>query len=204
LLRWILQSLRSLGWQSEDSSQDEANSMTTSSDAPAVFLRPMRLEDLDQVHVIDGLSFSLPWPASAFRYELVENPHSLVLVAELEMPDGERRIAGMVVVWQILDEAHVATIAVHPDFRGQHIGRSLLVAALKDAIRQGAKSATLEVRANNAVAQSLYRSLRFDVVGRRPRYYRDNNEDALLMTVDFRPYGEKGEAFVQWLDEQSL
>jgi ribosomal-protein-alanine N-acetyltransferase len=92
-------------------------------------------------------------------------------------------VVGVIVVWLIEDEAHIATISIHPDYRGQGISRELLAAALLESIRQGTVLATLEVRANNLIAQALYRKFRFDVAGRRARYYRDNQEDALIMTV---------------------
>jgi ribosomal-protein-alanine N-acetyltransferase len=72
---------------------------------------------------------------------------------------------------------------VHPDFRGLGISRELLAAALIDAIQQGTRQATLEVRAGNEIALRLYRRFRFEVVGLRPRYYQDNHEDALIMTA---------------------
>ena len=90
----------------------------------------------------------------------------------------------MIVLWMILDEGHIATIAVHPDYRGRGIGQHLLVTAIIAAIQKGAQSATLEVRANNLIAQQLYRRFGFVVVGNRPHYYRDNNEDALIMTLN--------------------
>jgi ribosomal-protein-alanine N-acetyltransferase len=151
----------------------------------AVHMRPMRLEDIDAVIQIDRLSFSLPWPASAFRYELVDNPTSLLWVAEVDTPEGGRCVVGAVVVWMILDEAHIATLAVHPDYRRQGISRRLLATVLRQAIERGADLATLEVRANNLAAQALYKQFRFEIVGRRPRYYQDNFEDALIMTVEF-------------------
>lgn len=180
---------------------EDLNSLpiTPSSDKAAgdVKIRSMRMEDLEQVRVLDRLSFTLPWPESAFRYELLENPHSLLWVAEASGP--EARIAGVVVVWLILDEAHIATIAVHPDNRRKGIGARLLAEALKGAILNGSLNATLEVRAQNAGAQSLYRRFHFEIVGRRPRYYRDNNEDALLMTVDLTRPAESGGIDLEWL-----
>ena len=133
----------------------------------------MTLEDVPQVHQIDRLSFSMPWPENAFRYELSQTSYSLCRVAEAGLPDGSQLVVAEMVVWLILDEAHIATIAVHPDYRGQGISRQLLVAVLCECIRRGAHLATLEVRANNLVAQALYRRFRFEVAGRRPRYYRD-------------------------------
>src|SRR5512140_1346880 len=103
-------------------------------------IRRMTLEDVPAVHEIDTLSFSLPWPERSFRFELTENPVSRCWVAEV---DG--RIAAMLVLWFIIDEAHVATIAVHPDFRRQGIGEQILLCALRSAQAEGARRAFLEV-----------------------------------------------------------
>jgi ribosomal-protein-alanine N-acetyltransferase len=144
------------------------------------------------------MSFSMPWPVSAYNYELNENPLSLLWVAETGSPDHDRRIVGLVVIWLILDEAHIATIAVHPDYRGQGIARRLVRVALKEAILKGMGEATLEVRANNLAAQNLYRRFGFEIVGQRPRYYRDNNEDAIIMTVS-----NLGQAYLDWLEKET-
>jgi ribosomal-protein-alanine N-acetyltransferase len=100
----------------------------------------------------------------------------------------------MIVVWMILDEAHIATIAVDPAYRGRAIGQRLMADGLQAAIGKGAVEATLEVRAGNLSAQRLYQRFRFEVVGKRPRYYRDNGEDALIMTVS-----RLGPAYLAWL-----
>jgi ribosomal-protein-alanine N-acetyltransferase len=160
----------------------------------------MRAEDLDQAVMLDCMSFSLPWPANAYLNEL-NNTGGKVWVAErvLEAPleyrspfpapvadfvqlAGARAVIGVIVVWLIVDEAHIATLAVHPELRRQGIARKLLCVALKEAAEDGMLSALLEVRAGNEAAQGLYRKFGFEVVGRRPRYYQDNFEDALLMT----------------------
>jgi ribosomal-protein-alanine N-acetyltransferase len=146
-------------------------------------IRTMRSDDLEQVVAIDKMSFSMPWPISSYRYELFENPLSLLWVAEAARDGVQPRVIGMVVVWLVMDEAHIATIAVHPEYRGRGIAKDMLKIALDEVIRRGMHSATLEVRAGNIIAQRLYSRFGFQVVGRRPRYYRDNDEDALIMTV---------------------
>ncbi|RPI31403.1 MAG: ribosomal-protein-alanine N-acetyltransferase [Chloroflexota bacterium] len=146
-------------------------------------IRWMEVGDLPQVHAIDELSFTLPWPANSYRYEILENPASLLWVAETMPEEGERQVVGMIVVWLIVDEAHIATIAVLPEFRRLGIGRALLAVALRESYKKGATSATLEVRAHNLAAQQLYQDFGFDVAGRRQGYYQDNREDALLMTL---------------------
>lgn len=148
-----------------------------------IIIRPMRIEDLTLVHQIDCLSFSLPWPPNAFRYELLENKNSRLWVAEIEAHDRVGVVVGAIVVWLVVDEAHIATLAVHPDYRRRGIATKLLRTALQECARLGMRSATLEVRAGNLEAQALYRRFGFDVVGRRRAYYQDNHEDALIMTV---------------------
>jgi ribosomal-protein-alanine N-acetyltransferase len=155
----------------------------------------MREDDLEAVQAIDRLSFSLPWPDSAFRYELLDNTQSFLHVAEIVEAEGSPRVVGAAVIWMVLDEAHIATIAVHPDYRQRGIARQLMVDILKESYRRGAELVTLEVRQNNLPAQMLYRRFRFDVVGHRPHYYQDNHEDALIMTLK-----ELNQAYIEWLD----
>jgi ribosomal-protein-alanine N-acetyltransferase len=164
-------------------------------------IRRMRAEDLDQAVLLDCMSFSLPWPPSAYLNELNNTGgHAWVAdqalgapleykspfpvpVADFVQPAGARAVVGVIVVWLIVDEAHIATLAVHPEMRRQGIARKLLCVALREAAEDGMLSALLEVRAGNEAAQDLYRKFDFEVVGRRPRYYQDNHEDAILMTL---------------------
>jgi len=144
---------------------------------PAV--RAMTLTDIPAVVEIDRLSFPIPWSERSYRVELTENPSSHLFVAE----DGQRRVAGYGGFWLVVDEAHISTLAVHPELRGRGIGELLLAAMLSEASRLGAGMATLEVRVSNRNAIQLYSEFGFAVVGRRPNYYRDNGEEALLMTL---------------------
>lgn len=147
---------------------------------PLLQIRPMHLEDVPRVVQIDQLSFSMPWPEKSYRFELTQNPGSRSWVAECADP---LQVVGMIVLWLIIDEAHIATIAVHPDYRRQGIAASLLATALQSALQSQMAQATLEVRAGNLAAQALYQNFGFKVAGVRPRYYRDNNEDAWIMTL---------------------
>jgi ribosomal-protein-alanine N-acetyltransferase len=156
----------------------------------------MKLEDIPRVHEIDVLSFPLPWPEKSFLFELTQNPSTLALVAEVVLSDTKQVVIGMSVVWIVVDEAHIATIAIHPEFRGNGYGKKLLVETLRQAIQRGAVLATLEVRENNSLAQQMYRNFGFKIVGRRPHYYKDNNEDAIIMTLD-----RMGSAYFTWLDK---
>lgn len=144
----------------------------------SIMIRRMTLDDLAVVVQLDRISFSLPWPERSFRFELTDNPASRCWVAVLD-----RRIVGMVVAWLLVDEVHIATIATHPDFRRQGIGGRLLAHTLRRAMEEGARSSFLEVRESNRVAQEMYRRFGFEATGRKRRYYRDNDEDAILMSL---------------------
>ena len=139
----------------------------------------MKVEDLPAVHVIERESFSTPWPAHAYQHELETNRLAHYIVAR--HGDG---IVGFAGLWLLVDEAHVTTFATRRTWRRQGIGERLLLALLDLAASRGAHEATLEVRPSNAPARRLYEKYGFKVVGLRPRYYSDNNEDALIMTTD--------------------
>ncbi len=146
----------------------------------SVVIRRMTPADVPAVSQIDRMSFSLPWPEHSFQYEVSENRVSRCWVAESD----DKRIAAMIVSWIIVDEMHIATIATHPEFRRQGIGERILRQALVDGRQSGARMAFLEVREANEAAQAMYRKFGFHATGRRPRYYRDNGEDAILMTLE--------------------
>ena len=157
----------------------------------------MTLLDIPQVHAVDRQSFNLPWPEKSYQYELTQNPNSILWVAEAlpDQPGLTPRIVGMIVVWFIVDEAHIAALEVHPEFRRRGLSKKLLALGLKVAIQLGAIESTLEVRESNLAAQKLYEKFGFREVGRRLHYYRDNNEDAVLMTVK-----DLGTAYLSWLE----
>jgi ribosomal-protein-alanine N-acetyltransferase len=134
--------------------------------------------DLPVVAELDQISFSQPWPPEAFTLELA-NRNSRCWVAEVE-----ERVVAALVIWRVLDEAHIATIAVHPDFRQRGIGKALLKTGMDAAYAEGARIYHLEVRAGNLAAQKMYTDFGYEIVGRRPKYYQDNGEDALLLTLN--------------------
>jgi [ribosomal protein S18]-alanine N-acetyltransferase len=144
-----------------------------------VSIESMQIADLEAVHEIERLSFRTPWPSHAYRTELETNRLALYLVA---------RVDGAVVayggMWMMADEAHITTFAVAPDRRRQRLGERLLLALLDLASAFHAHEATLEVRLSNLPARRLYEKYGFRPVGLRPRYYSDDNEDALIMTTE--------------------
>jgi len=178
---------------------------------PATFLiRPMTLDDLPQVSEIDREAFPTAWPLTAYRRELEENRLARYLVAVRRGPGAEpnpsrvaggwwtwpRRllkreeiaaselVTGFVGLWLLHGEAHITTIAVREAFRRRGIGERLLIATIDLALEHHQEVVTLECRVSNWPARALYEKYGFRVVGIRPRYYSDNNEDALIMTTD--------------------
>jgi ribosomal-protein-alanine N-acetyltransferase len=93
-------------------------------------------------------------------------------------------IIGFAGLWLMVDEAHITTIAMHPDFRRHGLGEFMLASLIDIAYDIGARWVTLEVRVSNHVAQNLYRKYGFHEKGIRERYYSDNQEDALIMWTD--------------------
>ena len=148
---------------------------------PPVSLRVERMAvgDLDAVQEIERRSFRTPWPAHAYRTELETNRLATYLVARI---DG--RVVGYGGMWVMVDEAHITTFAVDPDFRRRRIGERLLLALIDHARTRNAREATLEVRLSNLPARRLYEKYGFRPVGLRPRYYSDDSEDALIMTTE--------------------
>ncbi len=148
-----------------------------------VTFRPMTIDDEPQVKDLDVISFKTPWPSDAFRYELMESNNSICWVAEMRSSSDLPEIVGSVIVWLILDEAHVATLAIKPEYRGLGIARRLLALTLKVCMEKGATQSLLEVRRSNVDALHLYFGLGYEIAGIRPGYYADNHEDALLLTL---------------------
>jgi [ribosomal protein S18]-alanine N-acetyltransferase len=139
----------------------------------------MEMKDIPEVVEIDRSSFTLPWTERSYKYEVGENKGARCWVTTVD-----ERVAAMMVLWIIVDEAHIATIATHPHYRRRGLAGRMLTRALVSAREEGAKRALLEVRARHAVAQKIYCDIGFVEVGRRPKYYHDNDEDAMLMTLN--------------------
>lgn len=149
-------------------------------------LEPMRLHDVPAVAALERKVFPTPWPASAFVYDLSHNPHSHYHVLRRVAPYGRSPLPGLMGYggyWLAADEAHVGTLAVHPQWRGRGLGELLFSAMVREARQAGAAILTLEVRESNQAARGLYAKYGLEVTGRRRAYYTDNGEDALIMTV---------------------
>jgi ribosomal-protein-alanine N-acetyltransferase len=165
---------------------------------------PMTPDDLDEIMPLERRCFADPWTRRMYLNDLTTNELATYLTlrrggAEMrgrgEGRSPEDGLAGspdpLVPVssilayggfWLMLDEAHIATIASHPERRGCGLGLWMMLALLDAALARGAARSTLEVRAGNLPARRLYEKLGYEVAGLRKTYYRDG-EDGLIMTT---------------------
>jgi len=141
-----------------------------------VITRKMTVEDIDRVYEIETQSFKTPWTKDAFYKEIVENTLAEYLV--LTLNDEVIGYGGM---WLIMDEIHITNIALAPENRGKGYSSVLVAALIKFGKERRFNHMTLEVRVSNHVAISLYEKFGFVGVGKRPKYYVDSGEDALVM-----------------------
>lgn len=155
------------------------------------YVEPMQQSDVPTVASIERMVFTLPWSSHAFGYELRSNPMSHYFVARVRAapssPNGQgldASVIGYGGFWMMLDEAHICTLGVHPNWRRHGAGELLLATMIRQATALNANVVTLEVRVSNMPAQRLYEKYGFRPVGVRKGYYSDNHEDALIMTTD--------------------
>ncbi len=155
-----------------------------------VQVTPLTMDDLDAVMALEPLCFALPWPRSAYRYELTQNPNGYYLALRphpsLSTGNGPGPLPQLLAYggfWKLYEEAHICTIASHPAYRGRGLGEWLLLHLLGLAQAVEAEIATLEVRVSNLAARHLYERTGFIQTGMRRHYYSDNGEDALIMTT---------------------
>jgi len=141
-------------------------------------IRPMTRHDVTAVTQVDQKCFPLPWSANAFLAE-IGNLSACYLVAHVDTT-----LAGYIGAWIVMDEVHITTLGVEPAWRRQGVADRLLAALLAEAVRRGARRASLEVRVSNLQARRLYEKYGFRAVGRRNRYYTDNGEDAVVMWIE--------------------
>lgn len=144
---------------------------------------PMQPDDLPAVLDLERRCFPSPWSEGTYRQELRNHMASYWVgragVAHPPTPP----VLSYAGLWLLGEEAHVTTIAVHPDWRRRHLGEWTLLRLLAAARDAGADLVTLEVRVANAPAIALYHKLGFVTVGLRRGYYRDTGEDARLLTL---------------------
>lgn len=133
--------------------------------------------DLDGVLEIEHASFNNPTTREWYEGELGRPEVCFIYV--LRLP--ERAVAGFCTFWRVADQIHINNFAIHPNYRGQGLGRLLLDWVLAEADTLGAPNATLEVRRSNSAALRLYDAAGFEVTAVRPSYYTQPIEDALVL-----------------------
>jgi len=143
---------------------------------PTVHVLPMRRRHVRQVLRIEQQVYPRPWSASLFHSELALRSTRAYYIARIG-----RELVGYAGLMMTVDDGHVTTIAVDPEWHRHKIGTRLLLVLAREAISRGAASLTLEVRMSNRGAQELYRQFGFAPVGVRKNYYQEVNEDALVM-----------------------
>ena len=136
----------------------------------------MGIEDIDDVMVVEKLSFKIPWSRNALTEEVTNNKFAKYIVAKVN-----GRVVGYAGMWKVCDEGHITNIAVHPEYRRQGIGNKLVENLILIAEEEGISRMTLEVRRGNCAAQNMYKKHGFVEEGFRKAYYADNGEDAIIM-----------------------
>ncbi|MGA7577956.1 MAG: ribosomal protein S18-alanine N-acetyltransferase [Desulfobaccales bacterium] len=155
--------------------------------SPGLTIREAGLTDLKSVFAIEKESFPTPWSRWTFLAELNQSlGHFLVAGPSPPLP---WELWGYIVFWLVADEMHLLNLAVHPEKRRRGVARFLLQEALRRSRTLGAKAAWLEVRPSNIPALALYASFGFREVGRRPGYYQDTREDAILLVLEWEEEG---------------
>lgn len=140
----------------------------------------IHIVELAQEHVapiaeLEKICFSDPWSENSIAYELTSRLSYWLVAVE------EGQVVGYIGSQSVLGESDMMNVAVHPDHRRKGIAEALIV-ALSDCLKQRDNVClTLEVRASNVPAIALYDKLGFQQVGRRPNYYRNPKEDALIL-----------------------
>ena len=146
--------------------------------------RKMRITQMTSAHVaqvaeLEKICFSDPWSEKSVASELT-NPLSLWLVAL----DGET-VAGYIGSQSVMGESDMMNVAVHPNHRRQGVAETLVTELVSALEEKGNHCLTLEVRATNAPAISLYEKLGFEKIGLRRNYYRNPKEDALILRKEW-------------------
>jgi len=151
-------------------------------------ITPMQASDLDDVMEIEKHAFGSQWARRVFQEEL-EREWARIDVVRRRDDAGNSRVVAFCNYWVVRDEIHLLNIATLPETRRQGQASLLLAHMLEVAERQHCHYITLEVRRSNDAAIALYERFGFVAVGVRPKYYAENNEDAIVMTLE-TPGGE--------------
>ncbi len=158
-------------------------------------LKPVTPENLDAVLALDKICFGRLWSLETYQREL-DSPYCDLL--GLFSNCSPEKLLAMGCFWSVLEEAHVTILAVSPQYQHQGLGQATLYFLLKSAYDRGLERATLEVRVSNLPAISLYQKFGFKTAGKRPGYYQDNGEDALILWLNGMQKPEFQTTLAQW------
>ena len=159
--------------------------MSSRSDPPAdIRIRRMAAEDIPEVLAIASDALLTPWTERMFVKEL-RLSFSRNYVA-LSGPGATGTAAGFITFWVIADEVQLHGMAVRRDLRRRGVASRLFLTMIREALDQGAGTGTLEVRQANEPARKLYEKFGWRVTARRPSYYHDTGEDALIMSAELK------------------
>lgn len=175
-------------------------------------IQPLRVTHLPGILELDKLCFGGWWNLAHYQWELdhpasyflvmttpselisapnspnspnsPENPLNDPLNDSLNNSPQNEVVIGIGGFWQVLEEAHINILAIHPQYQGQGLGKLLLSKLLCQAKNLGLERATLEVRASNHVALVMYQKFGFQEAGRRPNYYPDNSEEGVILWMN--------------------
>jgi [ribosomal protein S18]-alanine N-acetyltransferase len=190
----------------------------------SLILRYMKSTDIPSVMEIETASFTPSWGEHSFHFEINESRVSYMVVLSdatqrpaqglrrwwealrgvADPQETRERIMSFGGLWHIEDEAHISTIASHPQYRGRHYGEVALAAMIQQSIRLKAQYVVLEVRVSNMVAQNLYLKYGFRIITTKRAYYQNNKEDAYDMRLYFGEAGvlEKQASLYRQLQER--
>lgn len=143
----------------------------------------MQPEDAAGVEIVEKACFAMPWSRQSFWEEAAKKDAYYLLAVDM---DDKEKIIGYVGVWFVFGEGQITNVALMPQYQGQGIASMMISRIIEIAKEHGIGSMTLEVRPSNQKAIKLYHKFGFRSVGRRPRYYIDNNEDAEIMWLIFK------------------
>lgn len=143
----------------------------------SVKIVPMEPRHLAAVAALEAQCFSCPWPSELFARQLTDGRHVLLCAV------ADDAVVGYGSFEYVLDEGYIGNVAVDSAQRRRGLGRALVEALLEQGRMLGLAFLTLEVRAGNEPARSLYEAMGFQAVGIRKNYYEKPMEDAILMTV---------------------
>ena len=144
-----------------------------------MIIETMKSSYVTQIAELEKICFSDPWSEKSIASELNNE-----LAFWLTAVEGEQ-VAGYIGSQTVMDESDMMNVAVHPDFRRKGIAEALVNALVEALKSKGSRCLTLEVRASNVPAITLYEKLGFSEIGRRKNYYRNPREDALILRKEW-------------------